>query len=294
MKAFPLAALAVVLSLPAAAQEDCPPCPEGTRELTLLVGSREFIAPGQTMHLSAVHSEFASGAPTSGERDDVWVSSPQELRREVLGFARRCRRIKYMMIATHGGPGWFGLGDGGEQASVLQLDANLERTLGGLSCALAPGATVKLSGCSVASRCEGENFVSVVAKQLLSRGGGLLEAERSDQNSLGGLTPTFGMRGSHKLRVAPGGRIEWERSPIPQQQCREKLSDAANSILAKARNCLGGANREAMDAARQLQEAVADLDASPDRFDAGTAALARYNAAVENAENVKKRNACLR
>ena len=288
------AVLAVAFAMNAAAQEDCPPCPGGTSLVTVLLGSREFLAPGQTMHLAAVHSEFETTAPSSGVRDDYWVSTPQELRRDLLGLAQRCKRVNFLMIATHGGPGYFSFGDGGDMTTLFQLDGNLERNLSGLSCALAPNAKVKLSGCSVASGCEGENFVSVVARQLLSRGGGTLEAERSDQNSIGGLTRTFGVRGSHSLRVAPGGHIAWERAPIPQQQCRQKLTDAANALLARAPNCRGAANRDALDVARQLQDAGAGLDAAPDRFAASAATLAGYNAAVERADGVRKRNSCLR
>lgn len=294
MKALYPAVLGAALAVPAAAQEDCPPCPGGTSEVTVLLGSREFIAPGQTMHLAAVYSEFESAAPSSGARDEFWVSTPREFRRDLLDLAKRCKRVKFLMIATHGGPGYFSFSDGADALTLMELDGNLERNLGGLSCALARDATVKLSGCSVASRCEGENFVAVVARQLLSRGGGTLEAERSDQNSIAGLTPTFGIRGSHRLHVAPGGRIEWDRAPIPHQRCRQTLADAANEILARAPDCSGAANRDAMDTARQLQEAVAGLDRYSDRFNADAATLARYNAAVELGARVKKRNSCLR
>ena len=297
MGPFPLLALAAMLSaVPLSAEDACPPCPNGYRDVTLLAGSREFLEADQGSHFRAVNSTFESAAP-SADRDDYWFSTAQEFRGQLLSMAKRCQRVKYMMIATHGGPGFISFGDGADRASNVELNASLPEMFGGLACALAPGATVKLAGCSVAAGCEGENFVASVAQLLLSRGGGVLLAERSDQRSLfGGLTPDFGFKGGHRLSVSPGGSIDWgERQPIAMQLCRQKLADAANDILARAPKCTGAANRAAMDSARQIQEAVAAFDALGDRFSGGPhlTALGQYNAAVDAVASAK-RNACLR
>jgi len=284
-------AAALVGESPALAQS----CANG-EGVVMLLGSSEFIRDGQKMHqqmyLSAIHNEFDVSAP-QGERVELWVSNLAEFKSQIEQVSRRCR-IKYIMIATHASPGalTFSPDTRGEEAELLQLDGTLVSKLAPLAAALAPGATVKLAGCSAAARCDGENFAAAVAQTLLARGGGMLEAERSDQNSLGGLTRTFGMRASHKIRVAVGGALHWDREPIPHAQCREILATHRNRLLSAMPRCTSG---EVAGIARDLGSVVEGMDRVGDRLRGALdlALLARYNSEIDRMPGVHKRFACL-
>lgn len=286
----PLALASGLFLLAGAARADeCPPC-SGTSEVSLAIVSKEFVANqglGQTMHLAAIDSTYRRASPDGLPQEMQAAADVRDFRRILQEKARLCQRVRFLYVATHGGPGYIGFDDGAESAEIVELDGQLQSKLGGLSCVFAPGAEVRFGGCSVAKSCEGENFANAAAGYMLHDHGGLFWAETLTQRSIGGLTANFdvksliGMQGARRLSVAAGsGAASWEEQPTEKNECRQKLQEAVNVLTGCGQLGRGSPQPGALAEAR---DALAAWDRMPGRF-SDPATLVKYNQALSHFE----------
>lgn len=280
---------AALLGLSAAAQAatadlyaDCARI-DDQKQLALI--SREFQT--QTLAFAAVDTT-STGRASEGEVEQLFVRNWDDVRRFLLMLPRSCQKLKYLFIATHGGPGFITFNDGPDGPTIVELDTNLPRKLEGLSQVLAPGAEVHLGGCSVARKCEGENFAYVMAGLLLRSGGGTFRAERSDQASFLGITRARGIRAAHIIDVARGGRPTFRRDTIERDDCRRQLTRALDRLSACGASAGGRAQPEA---AADLQAALSAYDGMPQRFATGRRpflTMVGYNSSLTRYEAARK------
>jgi hypothetical protein len=145
--------------------------------------------PLEPVHISIESLEMAEHwvheANTQNERDSLHKqhcpgcrtisyigTEPSSIANALEQAASHCQSVKLLSISTHGRAGQLSFKSfAGRHENFSALD--VARLSPALSCAMAPDAHIESSGCSVADGCRGEDFMALLARRLLSKGGSI-------------------------------------------------------------------------------------------------------------------------
>lgn len=212
---------AVQRSTDSTAAIDCRPCPSPSNVI-LMIGLPSENGRVRTMtrlwiekHARAaqqLHEEH------TGETIPVVTRSPAnvaEFREEVQQLANDCKRIERLGIMSHGNVGYLLIG--GDGVAKRNVDDAFGR---GMSCAMAPNASVEMAGCNVGRGCRGAEFMLAVADRLLPDGGSVVAPEHYVYgNALLGIAPQS-ILGDRELKVGAGASLaRWTRGSQPGSEC---------------------------------------------------------------------------
>lgn len=121
--------------------------------------------------IKQVHARRAAkGDPSKFKREPapqkrhITVSSMDDFYNGITKLIKDCYQIEGISIDSHGAEGLLGFGDD------IITAAHIEK-LKGASCAMSPGAEIKINSCNTGKGCSGENFLRAWASSFLQNGG---------------------------------------------------------------------------------------------------------------------------
>jgi Domain of unknown function (DUF4347) len=205
----------------------CRPCP-GTTDVVLMIGLPTGNNRAQTMtqlwiqkHSLAAQQRYKGRTGQTVSVITQYPANISEFRRGMQHIADQCQRIVSLGIMSHGNLGYLLIGSDG--VGVHNIDDAFGH---GLSCAMAPGASVEVAGCNVGRSCRGADFMLAAASRLLPAGGSIIAPEYYVYgNAYLKLAPES-LLGDRELQVDSGGsRPRWIRGSVPGPEC------AANSQI---------------------------------------------------------------
>ena len=202
----------------------CQPCPKGTTPVSIAFWSAE-VYDGKLFQSSFAPDYFYSRPGGIEDLGSHRVEGFGEIRQKVIEIANRCKRIKFLFIASHGANGLVAIGDETLDSS------NVSSVLGGLDCAMAKGAAVEFGGCNVGRGCRGDDFMVETARLLLPKGGSV-KAPTHYATGLPG-TPRFSLNLTSQILVVGAGYTNplfWV-APRTGEECRDYLWDEYSKIV---------------------------------------------------------------
>ena len=240
-----LAAAVAVTASTEASRADCRPCPEGTQDIALLIYDHTAFDTGfaGTIHGYLPYSWFdAGGLPM----ETYTADGPEEIPLTLAELAAGCKRIKRLGFYTHGDLGYVAF-----EKSRKGMDIhNVRSLLGPVQCAMAGDAWVGFGGCNVGRGCRGQAFMMEVARTLLSRGGGTVQAATNYVVGAGGINIGSINGDDAVLKVKPGiAGFNWyddDGDPLDMETsetCRGRAQDAIrdiDGILSRSHVCGDG------------------------------------------------------
>lgn len=207
----------------------CRPC-LSPRNVIFMIG-----LPSQDDHVQLLtrlwiekHSLAARNSSTQRIADTMQLivrfpGNLSEFRNEIQKLADGCMRIATLGIISHGNAGYLLIGSDG-----ISID-NLDDAFGnGLSCAMAPDASVDIGGCNVGRGCSGANFMVAAATRLLRAGGRILAPESYVYGNAWLRIAPQSIFGDRVLQVSAGGsQSRWIQGAEGSASCAAQFRAAA-------------------------------------------------------------------
>lgn len=213
----------------AEAMEPCSvPCPQGRVAVAQLFAMRDAMRD-PTRRL-AVENWFRPPSHLLIE-PVVPVVTIEDIRTRLVELSNQCKQVHFLGLVAHGALGGLVFGDKVKEHNTVSV-SNLNETLGGVSCVMAPQGTIDIVACQVAKYCSGQQFISELGRLLMPQGG-TIQATTEDvsnyelllfKKSLNLLTLTIHENGSGET---------WSR-PVPDfAQCKKELFEEWDNVIAK-------------------------------------------------------------